>query len=184
MNGQEIMKIPNDVLIPKALKMRAILRSDPDGWVTYDFEAVRSWCGVEYGHVPTDDVRRQLQNLRKSGDLGTIEDLEKVAKGEVPYEPHNDCDDSERFSVEYRMYLESDQWKDFAGRVREWWDYRCAICNSESGLEVHHRTYERLGREQMNDCILLCAKCHVVADRRRQRQMKCIKAAKAAALVV
>jgi hypothetical protein len=29
-------------------------------------------------------------------------------------------------------------------------------------LEVHHRTYERLGRERPEDLLVLCEKCHAV----------------------
>jgi len=41
--------------------------------------------------------------------------------------------------------------------------YRCQLCNraaSEALLEVHHRTYERLGEELDEDLTVLCRPCH------------------------
>lgn len=39
--------------------------------------------------------------------------------------------------------------------------YRCQICNAnDRQLDVHHRTYERLGREQIEDLTVLCHDCH------------------------
>lgn len=40
---------------------------------------------------------------------------------------------------------------------------RCADCgttNSERPLEVHHVTYSRRGREEMEDILTLCRECH------------------------
>ena len=34
-------------------------------------------------------------------------------------------------------------------------------------LELHHKTYERLGRERIDDLELLCSSCHKEADRER-----------------
>lgn len=62
--------------------------------------------------------------------------------------------------MDYQEYLQSDRWKE----IRQWalifWDRRCVICNSKQKIEVHHRTYERLGHELLTDCIPLCAECH------------------------
>lgn len=39
---------------------------------------------------------------------------------------------------------------------------RCQVCNSDSTLHVHHRTYESHGREHsnMHDLVVLCVYCH------------------------
>lgn len=39
-------------------------------------------------------------------------------------------------------------------------DYKCQLCNREGTMNVHHKTYERLGEEQLNDLIVLCQDCH------------------------
>lgn len=62
--------------------------------------------------------------------------------------------------MDYKEYIKSDKWK----RIRAWilifWDHRCAVCNSKESVNVHHRTYERLGNELTTDCIVLCDDCH------------------------
>ena len=48
---------------------------------------------------------------------------------------------------------------------------RCRLCNSPEALQAHHRTYERFGKEDVNDLTTLCAECHdlVTDHQRRQR---------------
>lgn len=38
--------------------------------------------------------------------------------------------------------------------------YRCRKCSSTSKLEVHHRTYQNLGAEPMDDLVTVCEDCH------------------------
>jgi formate-dependent nitrite reductase cytochrome c552 subunit len=52
--------------------------------------------------------------------------------------------------------------------------FRCRICNAgrdAAQLEVHHRTYEWLGCEEVGDLTTLCSQCHHTAtdDLRRRR---------------
>jgi hypothetical protein len=42
--------------------------------------------------------------------------------------------------------------------VRDCW--RCVACNAPEPLEVHHRTYQRWGREEVEDVYTLCRDCH------------------------
>lgn len=37
---------------------------------------------------------------------------------------------------------------------------RCQLCATQTRLEVHHNTYERLGKEWPSDVIVLCRSCH------------------------
>lgn len=64
------------------------------------------------------------------------------------------------FSIRYQKYMESEEWQKKRKWVLEFWDYKCALCFSGSDLEVHHRTYLRLGQEKLTDLIVLCEKCH------------------------
>lgn len=62
---------------------------------------------------------------------------------------------------EYRdVYLKSDHWRAqrVAALVRA--ENRCQVCNSDRSLDVHHRTYERLGSEVPADLTVLCRTCH------------------------
>ena len=37
---------------------------------------------------------------------------------------------------------------------------RCVVCYAQGDLQVHHRTYERIGYERLSDLTTLCADCH------------------------
>jgi 5-methylcytosine-specific restriction endonuclease McrA len=61
----------------------------------------------------------------------------------------------------YGDYLRSERWAD----LRDWAlgaaEGRCQVCNSTEGLNVHHRTYDRLGEKgEINDLTVLCRDCH------------------------
>jgi predicted lactoylglutathione lyase len=64
--------------------------------------------------------------------------------------------------INYREYLNSDEWRDIAMRVKIRDGLRCVLCNSGSDLDAHHRTYANLGRERqhLSDLITLCRQCH------------------------
>lgn len=63
-------------------------------------------------------------------------------------------------TMSYKEYLETRHWllmrQDTLARA----NHRCSICNVDSKLQVHHRTYERRGQEQSSDLIVLCDECH------------------------
>ncbi len=64
--------------------------------------------------------------------------------------------------ITYSQYLQSEHWKDV--RARFWKSklhhYQCYICGSTENLQVHHKTYNRIGKEYLNDLCLLCENCH------------------------
>lgn len=64
-------------------------------------------------------------------------------------------------SMPYRSYLRTPEWR----RTRAAALVRAGNCCSldathTSDLEVHHRTYERLGDELVTDLVVLCRSCH------------------------
>lgn len=65
-----------------------------------------------------------------------------------------------RSTVDYRAYLESGAWKARRAVALQEAGYRCQVCNREGPLDVHHRTYERLGAEAPQDLVVLCRDCH------------------------
>jgi hypothetical protein len=72
---------------------------------------------------------------------------------------------------EYDKYLETPHWKAFQKRAFEeqrqrLGHYRCEHCppdapRSKEPLHVHHRTYERLGDELLEDVVIICRDCHI-----------------------
>lgn len=63
-------------------------------------------------------------------------------------------------SMAYEEYLKSEHWRGVRLRALRDAGYSCQICESVAGLEVHHRTYARRGREMPSDVIALCGECH------------------------
>lgn len=62
---------------------------------------------------------------------------------------------------EYReVYLRSEHWRETRAAALERAEHRCQVCNSAKQLDVHHRTYERLGEERPADLTVLCRTCH------------------------
>lgn len=64
---------------------------------------------------------------------------------------------------DYHEYIKSPQWQRIADAMKEKANNRCQLCHVSGfvrQLHVHHNTYERLGREEEQDLIVLCADCH------------------------
>lgn len=70
--------------------------------------------------------------------------------------------------MRYDDYLQTDRWKSLAALVKDRAGRKCQLCGSPERLEVHHRTYERLGREQMQDLTCLCNLCHSAFHQHRR----------------
>ena len=61
----------------------------------------------------------------------------------------------------YPRYLRSRTWRRRRTRVLARDEHGCLACGCLFGLQVHHLTYKRVGRERMNDLVTLCSPCHV-----------------------
>ncbi len=75
----------------------------------------------------------------------------------------------------YEAYLRSPEWQ--AKRVQALARAlnRCQVCNVGTRLDVHHRTYERFGDEDLDDLTVLCRPCHEIfhgSGRKTQRVAK------------
>jgi hypothetical protein len=60
----------------------------------------------------------------------------------------------------YRRYLQTPEWRERADATKARFAGHCALCNAADGLEAHHRTYDRVGRELPEDLTALCSDCH------------------------
>jgi len=75
----------------------------------------------------------------------------------------------EQITAWYRLYTEymrSVEWQAQRQAAITRSGGRCQLCNSDSSLQVHHRTYERLGNEAPDDLTVLCGGCHEWFSRR------------------
>ena len=68
----------------------------------------------------------------------------------------------------YLSYLKSKLWKKRRYAALERAKFKCEECGDTRWLQVHHLTYERLGREHPKDLQVLCQGCHWIADALRK----------------
>lgn len=70
-------------------------------------------------------------------------------------------------AMPYDSYLLTDHWKELREAVLRRDNHTCCICGKFGGrMVVHHKTYERRGRESLDDLETLCEDCHsVIHDR-------------------
>jgi hypothetical protein len=60
----------------------------------------------------------------------------------------------------YKEYLQSELWRQKKAEFFEVRPRKCWVCSSQDQFEVHHKTYERVTSERLDDLIGLCGKCH------------------------
>lgn len=73
---------------------------------------------------------------------------------------------------EYEKYLKTKHWQNTRKRKLYQARYRCQLCNAQDAkLHVHHRTYERLGKEWLIDLTVLCDECHQLFH--KYRRLEC-----------
>lgn len=63
-------------------------------------------------------------------------------------------------ALDYKVYLQTEEWKQTRSFALNRAGLRCQMCNRATKLQVHHRTYERLGEEWLDDLTVLCGDCH------------------------
>ena len=113
-------------------------------------------------YVPTRTARAELEREKGASprwrccpacDLYRIESLARLRKrpGERLTQDHRDA---------YERYLRSDAWQERRLTALARADGRCQTCNGKKRLDVHHRTYDRIGREKASDLTVICRTCH------------------------
>jgi 5-methylcytosine-specific restriction endonuclease McrA len=71
--------------------------------------------------------------------------------------------------MNYKIYLNSPAWRSLRLKILARDRYICQLCGKRKATEVHHLTYERIGRELENDLISLCSICHRILTRTNQK---------------
>ena len=62
--------------------------------------------------------------------------------------------------IPYHQYLASDAWREKREYMLRRAGHRCQVCNAQTRLDIHHRTYKRFGEEHPDDLLALCRSCH------------------------
>jgi hypothetical protein len=86
----------------------------------------------------------------------TLEDLIKILE-----QNHVDVP-----SGGYHNYIKSEQWALKSQAMRKYFK-TCAICDSDVKLCVHHKHYETVGRERLQDLTVLCGEHHWEYEKKR-----------------
>jgi hypothetical protein len=60
---------------------------------------------------------------------------------------------------DYSVYLKSPHWRRLKARYKRERPWVC-LCGECLLLDLHHKTYERIGRERLDDLQPLCRGCH------------------------
>lgn len=99
---------------------------------------------------------RCQQVAAKLQSAATLQDQAKILQEELDTAQRV----IEQRALPYSEYLKSDHWQAQRRQALERADGRCQVCNGDSNLDVHHRTYVRRGAELPNDLTVLCRDCH------------------------
>lgn len=65
----------------------------------------------------------------------------------------------------YQEYIKSEEWRRLRKRWIDKFGMSC-VCGLK-GLDLHHHTYKRLGKELLTDLVLLCRECHEFVHTRK-----------------
>jgi hypothetical protein len=64
-------------------------------------------------------------------------------------------------SLPYHEYLLTPHWQSVRKAALMKAEYKCQVCSKNGArLDVHHNSYENLGKEKESDVIVLCENCH------------------------
>lgn len=70
---------------------------------------------------------------------------------------------NQEWYLRYREYLSSNNWKAIRSQVALLRGYQCERCNIDLKnirFDIHHKTYENIFKEKLEDLELLCRSCH------------------------
>lgn len=70
------------------------------------------------------------------------------------------CELIELKEMPYADYLKTAHWQWVASEAKESTGGRCGLDTRHIAVDAHHRTYDRRGREYVEDVIPLCRECH------------------------
>jgi hypothetical protein len=84
----------------------------------------------------------------------------KQAHSNKPKQKQRDTQPPRPPRMAYKDYLRCEWWKWRRLQALKKAKHRCQRCNDKAKLQVHHKTYVRLGRERDEDLEVVCRSCH------------------------
>ncbi|HTB31828.1 MAG TPA: HNH endonuclease signature motif containing protein [Bacteroidia bacterium] len=62
--------------------------------------------------------------------------------------------------AKYKQYLKSEKWAEKKFELFLLRGEKCERCQSETDIQVHHKTYRTIFNEDLEDLEILCSNCH------------------------
>src|SRR5262245_38656430 len=118
------------------------LKSGANGWTKKNL----AWLGVPWPPI--------------SGWKDRIIGKPRIEVAIAPKQKRQKKHKKRRRPVDYKAYINSAEWKEKRRLVFRKQGRKCTDCGKTSELQVHHKTYERLGHERLSDLEVLCRQCH------------------------
>lgn len=146
---------------PKAITPAAEKRNDRRKRVEADWNT-----RARLGRIRSSGTAKYKPQSQKTFDSMKAKDARAKAypkpSQKTPFPtntPKSKSAPSVRF-VHYNDYINSITWKNF--KLRYYADHprRCSACGVDGQVDLHHMTYERIGREWDDDVVPLCRHCH------------------------
>jgi 5-methylcytosine-specific restriction endonuclease McrA len=69
----------------------------------------------------------------------------------------------------YTEYMQSPEWRSRRSLYFETHERRCKACGDAGSIQLHHKTYARLGEERDQDLVALCRRCHLNLHREQKK---------------
>ena len=127
-------------------------------------------------YVYYSEIEKLMQLLRKTKYEHEREYMEKHSTSSKNVKKDNAEFVNKDFGVDsfsgYYRYIKSDEWKRKSAE-RKNFDGKCKCCGSKLNLEVHHKHYKSLKREDVkDDLVTLCRDCHDKVTQRKKNERK------------
>ena len=134
-------------------------RVKANGAINYFLQCKKCWDNVQHLRgadltaeqkrkaVLFDDNKRHLRFQERTARFNELRDRAWQSK-------KKDLD------AERNAYMQTPQWQRIRQKVMKRCGGICEGCGDRPATQVHHLTYERLGREMLFDLVGLCRSCH------------------------
>lgn len=128
-------------------------------WTDGTADQVMAWVFHQYPEISTAALASGLDGVVFQGSIEAYRS-ERTRLESENQERRRELGVLALRKMPYQDYLKTTHWQDVRESALEMADFRCQLCNAQSLLHVHHRTYERRGAEEPGDVTALCADCH------------------------
>ncbi len=127
---------------------------------------------VDHGFLEVEIDYRDMARIKKSYRLklrDTEEDTQaEQEQSQQPTAKRKSSRLEELRTMPYAEYLQTPEWAKKRAKALRFAQFKCQLCNEDSNLNVHHRSYERRGNEPLGDLIVLCQDCHTIFHQNKE----------------